>query len=254
VGRPVADGAARCRHGTFVGPRQRHFVVKLRHLRRAGTEVGTWVEEWKLGMYLTNQDPRFRLCSDLICDTLELMLADTPLRAVTVRDLCTRAGVGRSTFYRHFECPLDVLVWKCDETFTQLCAGYLEKCARRGSCYQNADFLRYFFAYFEEHPRIVDVLLAQDRFDLLYESGMNIVGARFKEAFTEARLQGEDYEYFIAIRAGLALGLLRAWFHNGRDKSIDELMRLLKTSHRSGSSTLPAMQPVPAGASPLVTS
>ena len=54
-------------------------------------------------------DLRVRLTHRMIVDAFLALRAEKPLRKITVRELCERAGVGRTSFYRNFQEREDIL-------------------------------------------------------------------------------------------------------------------------------------------------
>lgn len=55
------------------------------------------------------ESPRVRRTKRLIDETLLDALREKPITRVTVTELCSRAGVNRSTYYVYFDNPLDQL-------------------------------------------------------------------------------------------------------------------------------------------------
>lgn len=51
-----------------------------------------------------------------IVSALSELLEEKAFRAITVRDICDKAGVSRQTFYRHFENKYDVAQWYWQQT------------------------------------------------------------------------------------------------------------------------------------------
>lgn len=46
---------------------------------------------------------------ELLHQALLALLKEKPLNKITVRELCAKAGVNRTTFYNHYETPEDIL-------------------------------------------------------------------------------------------------------------------------------------------------
>ncbi|MBR2594691.1 MAG: TetR/AcrR family transcriptional regulator C-terminal domain-containing protein [Solobacterium sp.] len=47
----------------------------------------------------------------LITDTFTAMLKEMPLESIRIKDLCSRCGIDRHTFYYHFKDKYDLVVW-----------------------------------------------------------------------------------------------------------------------------------------------
>ena len=50
----------------------------------------------------SHKDLRVRLTHQMLIEAFLQLRREKPLRKITVRELCERAGVGRGTFYAHF--------------------------------------------------------------------------------------------------------------------------------------------------------
>ena len=55
------------------------------------------------------ENQRIKLTKQLLSDALIQMLQEIPLHAVSIRDLCERAGINRTTFYNHYGSQYDLL-------------------------------------------------------------------------------------------------------------------------------------------------
>mgnify|MGYP005799805211 FL=1 len=60
-------------------------------------------------MNTLHKDRRTRLTKSLIRRVFTDLLAEKPLQRSTVREVCQRAGVNRSTFYAHYTDLYDLL-------------------------------------------------------------------------------------------------------------------------------------------------
>lgn len=60
-------------------------------------------------MQETKENQRIRLTRQLLSDALIAILGEMPIHAVSIRELCERAGINRSTFYNHYGSQYDLL-------------------------------------------------------------------------------------------------------------------------------------------------
>ncbi len=96
----------------------------------------------------------------LLSDALIGMLRDTPLYAVSIRDLCSRAGVNRTTFYNHYGSQYDLLN-DVTRRFMDDVAGRLASAdpESRESIQERVTTV---FAYLEEHLSLSRLLLGNN--------------------------------------------------------------------------------------------
>lgn len=59
---------------------------------------------------------------ELVVGTLEAMMAEAPLRGITAKALCERAGISRTAFYRYFNGVNDVPRWLWEHIFNETAA------------------------------------------------------------------------------------------------------------------------------------
>src|SRR5574344_1190763 len=100
-------------------------------------------------MYHLKDDKRSLYTSELLYEALLDRLEREELSAVKVTRLVEQAEVGRSTFYRNFDEPVDLLRWKCDLGFEELISSYNDK---RGD---GSDLLAFIFSYWKERSAIL---------------------------------------------------------------------------------------------------
>ena len=55
------------------------------------------------------ENQRIRLTRKLLTDAFMNMLQEQPIHAISIRDLCEKAGINRTTFYHHYGSQYDLL-------------------------------------------------------------------------------------------------------------------------------------------------
>ena len=55
------------------------------------------------------ENQRIRLTKTLLTDAFLKMLQEQPIHAISIRDLCEKAGINRTTFYHHYGSQYDLL-------------------------------------------------------------------------------------------------------------------------------------------------
>ncbi len=55
------------------------------------------------------ENQRIRLTKTLLTDALLKMLQEQPMHAISIQDLCEKAGINRTTFYHHYGSQYDLL-------------------------------------------------------------------------------------------------------------------------------------------------
>ena len=63
---------------------------------------------WR-GRMKAKENQRVMLTKQLLSDAFLQMLKETPIHAISIRQLCERAGINRTTFYHHYGSQYDLL-------------------------------------------------------------------------------------------------------------------------------------------------
>ena len=75
-------------------------------------------------MYHINNDKRQIASAQKIVDGLTQCLSAKMMSEISVSDIATASGVSRSSFYRSFDTPMDVLAYACDRVLDMLLRDY----------------------------------------------------------------------------------------------------------------------------------
>ena len=177
-------------------------------------------------MYHIKHDKRSQKSAVSIYNALSDCLKTKSFYDITISDIQKRSSISRSTFYRHFDHLSDVLYWRCDQCFTEVLSHYQpSNTAVQGDTYH---FVRYFLNYWFIHIDILELLLAINRFDIIYDCHMNHLENFFKEHPSFLPFPSDHYDYFTGIRSGIMIGVLMACLKNKKRQSVDEILDILR--------------------------
>ena len=176
-------------------------------------------------MYHVKDDKRSRISAEMIYTGLMACLKKKPLAELTVKEIVESAGVGRATFYRNFDSPIDVLHMKCDTCFEEVLRGFLRE-YEEGLRGRN-DMLVYFFQYWMDHSELLEALSDANRTDIISDCHLKHSGLITAAFFPQMDLESEEYVYFISVRTGILTSILTAWIKTGKHKTPEELIALM---------------------------
>ena len=69
---------------------------------------------------MEKMDHRVRVTKHLLRNALTVLLTEKPIAAITVKELCLRAGINRGTFYTHYKDQVDLYNAVLNELFASL--------------------------------------------------------------------------------------------------------------------------------------
>jgi len=105
----------------------------------------------------TKENQRVKLTKQLLSEALIKMLQEMPIHTISIRELCQRAGVNKSTFYNHYGSQYDLLE-DITRRFLETIAGQLSvvDAYSRDSVLESVSLV---FAYLAEHLALSRLLL-----------------------------------------------------------------------------------------------
>ena len=175
-------------------------------------------------MYHIKSDRRTQASAAEIVRGLQECLKTMPMKSVTVSDIHRVTGISRSTFYRLFDTPEDVLIYQLD----QLTEGAVEVYENRQDS-STTQLLEDTIALGLQNHEFLKALVDNGRHDLLFlytEKSFRRLDS-IKSIFPKDMEQTErDY-----IIAQLSMGMVASqitWARNGHRETAKDLMRYLK--------------------------
>lgn len=173
-------------------------------------------------MYHISHDKRAKRSAELIFEGLLTCLRTRPFEEITVTDLQKACGVARTTFYRCFDNLSDVLFWQCDLRFQEALQSVTPADTPRES-----ELIRGYFTYWTQHSEILSLLIDIDRLDIAYACHLKHAEELERSFGTLPDLDKTDARYFMAIRTGITVSVLRAWLEGGKAETTEELLAII---------------------------
>lgn len=174
-------------------------------------------------MYHIKKDKRSQKSAALIYEGLQQCMQKKPFDQITITDIQRASFVSRATFYRHFDQLSDVLYWRCDQCFAEVLENYVSV---KDDIYH---FVHYFLDYWYSHGEILELLLAAQRIDIIYDCHMNHMERFFRQTAAGVDFPAEHYPYFCGIRSGIMIGILLPWLKDKKSQSIDSLFPIIRS-------------------------
>jgi len=176
------------------------------------------------------EDLRIRRTYKLLSEALLSLLEERPFDKISVIDICNKAMVHRTTFYKHFEDKYQLLVFSIK--------GFLKDFSEKGITNETFDNPKQYYlaifknvlTYMAANPNLF-MLLAKNETD----SVMPIVSQLVTEELTSKLKNNEKsgFQFLIPVQviahfyAGAVLSLVRWWLMNAESVSIDAMVRYL---------------------------
>lgn len=165
---------------------------------------------------------------DLITSALFELLETRPFSAVSVTDICERAGVARKTFYRNFESKMSVVERLVDQVFYEFMQKFDFKVHGARKIY------RYWYEYILSTREFTAIFFDPDLYEFIVRKIREFVEIEINETL----FGGVSYdpllaEYYLKFAASGIASIMREWMKNDC-KTPAETMAVLTARLLSG--------------------
>ena len=177
---------------------------------------------------MENKDYRVRVTKMLIRKEFTQLLKEKPVQSITVRELCERTGINRSTFYNHYQDVYDLLEQIENEMLGEL-NEHLKSISPENDL-MSMSLFEGIFRFLTGNSDICVIMLGENgdkRFLFrMLEMGKENSVKNYLQSFPRA--SREQIEDFYAFVSNGCLGLMTSWIYTGMKKSPDELAATAK--------------------------
>jgi hypothetical protein len=182
-------------------------------------------------MFHLRDDIRAERSACMLYEGLMEVMQKKPLKQVHVSDICRVSTVSRATFYRNFDEVLDLLYWKCNQDFHDVLTSFT---LSDPDLSKEDVLLLYVLRYWmeDDHLQLLSAIMDEGRLDIIYNSFINNADIIMDYLKTKGiNMNTEDYTYFISVRAGFFLGMIRGWMKNGQKQTPEEIAQIISRQH-----------------------
>lgn len=170
-------------------------------------------------------------------DALIALLDEKDFPYITIKEICQRAGVNRSTFYLHYENTRDLLEETVkhliDQFFSYFPMDSQQITARFQTCrledlnFISAEYLIPYLTYIRDNRKIFSIALANSQylaFDAIYRDMFRYI---FRPILDRFRLPEAEQPYVMAFYLNGINAIMLEWVHNDCQESIDCISGIL---------------------------
>lgn len=182
-------------------------------------------------------DARVRRTRDALGDALIALMQEKPFNEITVNEVLDRAGVSRSTFYKHYSDKDDLFMSDADEFFERVSMVLSEL----GEKSQRVVPVKEFFSHVSQMRTFFAALVASgkvhENLELARGHFARGIERRFSELPEARDIPSEQRATIAFTHAGAFIAMLTYWIDHGMRESpelMDELYhRMVWTGVRS---------------------
>lgn len=158
----------------------------------------------------------------LIVDTMLVLLKDKNFSKITISELTKKAGVVRNTFYAHFECKEDVLMYYMYELFRER----TQSTSMHGDI-EHIDFVELYFNIWADNIDFLCMLTDNQLLHLLSRFGdqFDLLWSEF-DVFDAYKDSEKTDEYVDALCADSLASIVKSWLKTGQKETPLELSEI----------------------------
>ena len=171
-------------------------------------------------MYHIKNDKRAVHSAECIKDAIIKQLKSKPITEIGVSEIAQESKVSRSTFYRLFDTPTDVLKYICDTLIEEIHENYSTSHAtdKRG-------FVLNTLRFWMSHSDILEAILRSGRSDILQNSMEKMTEEDTHVNFL-SNLNETETKYIRAYHAAALCSILFVWASLGKKETAEELYEI----------------------------
>ncbi|HZQ68711.1 MAG TPA: TetR/AcrR family transcriptional regulator [Terriglobales bacterium] len=167
-------------------------------------------------------DRRVRRTRDALGDALLALIQENRFEDITVQQVLDRAGVGRSTFYKHYQDKQDLFLSDLEdffETFSTLLV-------RRKEASRRVAPVREFFAHVDEMKHLHSALAAADKLRDFQEMAQEYFARAIQQRLQHLGSVPDRSTATAQALAGALLSVMSWWLQSGAKQSPEEMDEL----------------------------
>lgn len=168
---------------------------------------------------------RITLTKRLLQEALLRLIDKKPLDKITVKELCEESDINRTTFYRHYSIPRDVLIEMEVEFSNQLYASFHSTDIKDIS-----NYIEKLLTYLYEHSELLKIFIENNSDDdlmrLINDMFENFI--KIKSKFTDiSKVEDENLKLIATYIVGGGYFMLRRWLMEDIQKTPKEISDLI---------------------------
>lgn len=171
----------------------------------------------------TKADRRIRITKRMLHETLIELLQTQRISDLSVKKICEAADLNRSTFYAHYQNPMELLQEIEDETYEQLNQYIIEK-THGNSEATHRTTMTHAMEYVKENPELFKVLLGTNGSGRFLQDILSLTGDFSNKQ--KGQKQSKNHYIQLYYMAGW-VAVVEDWLNNGCLESPQEISTIV---------------------------
>lgn len=176
-------------------------------------------------MYHIVNDARAKRSADLLVAATITLTNQKPLNELSIAELQRESTVSRSTFYRLFDTPADVLAYACDQMVSEIAAAM--PAPTDDNTHQSQLF---FIEACMQHVDLLSALANSELTGLLRAAHRRQLSAIFENLHIDQAISEATGDYVNNILADILPSAMFVWLAHGRVEGAETVYQQIKAS------------------------
>ena len=178
---------------------------------------------------MNKQESKYFYTASLMDEALLLLLEEKEFDRITVKELCEKAGVNRTTFYLHYENMNDLL----DETIAYINKKFTDSLASievgdpRKEVLTTEKYLRPYLTLIKENKRAYVVVRKKENLFNTKKAFDGLYRTVFSPALSNFGVEERDKKYVFAFYSQGTLSIIGEWIDGNCEDEIDTIIDLI---------------------------
>ncbi len=178
---------------------------------------------------MNRQESKYQYTASLMDEALLLLLEQKDYDAITVKEVCQKAGVNRSTFYLHYETMNDLLeetVGMINDRFKASLSSVPTEDPSR-VILTGEEYLRPYLNFIKENRRAYRVIHERDHLFHSQKTFEGLYQSIFSPALTYFGVKENEKKYVFAFYTEGTVAIIGKWLEGGCSDEIDLIVDLI---------------------------
>lgn len=171
-------------------------------------------------MYHISNDKRVQKSAELIWQGMEQCLREKPFCKLRISDINQKSYISRATFYRLFDGLQDVLVYECDQIYSQLA-----EAVEGSEIHSKQEFFLLLIKKWMKQEILIQVLVDNNLTGILYDTHMKNRDFMKKVFLNDTTFSDREADYMVSLLANIIPAAMNIWYRHGRSESPIEVYR-----------------------------
>ena len=178
---------------------------------------------------MNKQGSKYQYTASLMGEALLLLLEQKDYDAITVKEVCQKAGVNRSTFYLHYESMNDLL----EETVDMISGRFKESLSSVPAddpskvVLTSEKYLRPYLGFIKENMRAYKVIHQKDHLFNSQKTFESFYQSIFSPALTHFGVIEKEKKYVFAFYTQGTVAIIGKWLDDDCRDDIDMIIDLI---------------------------